>query len=104
MLTEVFRMAPSSTPDSEEQLFVEAARTSYRRLKEWERQHPNATLGEIEQKTREERRLLMAQLIPWLLADRRHDVPLFAATKTPRLMCTQPTVPLPAFPGRPYPG
>jgi hypothetical protein len=70
-----FLMTLSSTPDSEEQLFVEAARTSYRRLKQWERQHPTATLGEIEQKTREERRLLMAQLIPLLLADRRRDDP-----------------------------
>jgi hypothetical protein len=68
-------MALSSTPDAEEQLFVDAARTSYRRLKEWERQHPTATLGEIEQKTREERRLLMGQLIPLLLADRRRDDP-----------------------------
>ena len=66
-------VAPSSTTDPEEQLFVDAARTSYRRLKEWERQHPEATLGEIEQKTREERRLLMGQLIPLLLADRRRD-------------------------------
>ena len=68
-------MTPSSIPDAEERLFVEAARTSYRRLKEWERQHPNATLGEIELKTREERRLLMGQLIPLLLADRRRDDP-----------------------------
>ncbi len=68
-------MTPSSLPDPEEQLFVEAARISYRRLKEWERQHPAATLGEIEQKTREERRLLMGQLIPLLLADRRRDEP-----------------------------
>jgi hypothetical protein len=68
-------MIPSSTPDAEEQLFVEAARTSYRRLKEWERQHPRATLGEIEQKTREERRRLMGQLIPLLLAERKRDDP-----------------------------
>ena len=68
-------MTPSTTPDPEEQLFVEAARVSYRRLKEWERQHPDATLGEIEQKTREERRLLMGQLIPLLLEDRRRDDP-----------------------------
>jgi hypothetical protein len=72
---EDFRMTPSSTPDPEEQLFVDAARTSYRHLKEWERQHPDATLGEIEQKTREERRLLMGQLIPLLLEDRRRDDP-----------------------------
>lgn len=64
-------MALSSTTDAEEQLFVDAARASYRCLKEWERQHPAATLGEIEQKTREERRLLMGQLMPLLLADRR---------------------------------
>jgi hypothetical protein len=70
---EVFWMVTSSTATGEEQLFVEAARTSFRRLKEWERQHPDATLGEIEQKTREERRLLMGQLIPLLLADRRRD-------------------------------
>ena len=68
-------MTPSSTTDPEEQLFVEAARGSYRRLKEWERQYPQATLGEIEQKTRAERRLLMGQLLPALLADRRRDDP-----------------------------
>ena len=68
-------MTGSSTADAEEQLFVDAARTSYRRLKDWERHHPDATLGEIEQKTREERRLLMGQLIPLLLADRRRDDP-----------------------------
>lgn len=44
----VFWMVPSSTTNAEEQFFVEATRTSYRRLKEWERQHPNATMGEIE--------------------------------------------------------
>ena len=64
-------MALSSTTDTEEQVFVDAARLAYRRLKQWERQHPTATLGEIEQKTREERRLLMGQLLPLLLADRR---------------------------------
>ena len=63
-------MALSSTTDTEEQVFVDAARLAYRRLKQWERQHPTATLGEIEQKTREERRLLMGQLLPLLLADR----------------------------------
>jgi hypothetical protein len=68
-------MALSSTTDAEEQLFVDAARTSYRRLKEWERQHPDATLGEIEQQTRLERRLLMAKLIPLLLEDRKRDDP-----------------------------
>ena len=68
-------MMASSTANAEEQLFVESARTSYRRLKGWERQHPDATLGEIEQKTREERRLLMGQLIPLLLAERRRDDP-----------------------------
>ncbi len=68
-------MSSSSTTDATEELFVDAARTSYRRLKEWERQHPDATLGEIEQKTREERRLLMGQLIPLLLEDRRRDDP-----------------------------
>ena len=61
----------SAAIDSEEELFVQAARLSYRRLKAWERQHPQATLGEIEQQTREERRLLMGQLLPLLLADRR---------------------------------
>ncbi len=65
----------SSPSDAEEELFVEAARTSYRRLKEWERQHPDATLGEIEQRTREERRLLMGQLLPLLLAERARDNP-----------------------------
>ncbi len=65
----------SSPTDTEEELFVEAARLSYRRLKEWERQHPEATLGEIEQKTRAERRLLMGQLLPRLLAERTRDVP-----------------------------
>jgi hypothetical protein len=66
-------MALSTTTDAEEELFVEAARTCYRRLKQWERQHADATLGEIEQKTRVERRLLMGRLIPLLLADRRRD-------------------------------
>ena len=66
-------MTLSATPDPEEQLFIEAARTSYRRLKEWERQHPDATLGEIEVQTRHERRLLMGQLIPLLLAERGRD-------------------------------
>jgi hypothetical protein len=68
-------MTLSATPDPEEQLFVEAARTSYRRLKEWERRHPDATLGEIELQTRQERRLLMGQLIPLLLAERGRDDP-----------------------------
>lgn len=66
-------MTPSTTPDPEEQLFVAAARTSYRHLKEWERQHPDATLGQIEVQTRQERRLLMGQLIPLLIEDRRRD-------------------------------
>jgi hypothetical protein len=61
--------------DVEEDVFVEAARLSYRRLKEWERQHPEATLGEIEQKARTERRLLMGQLLPLLLAERTRDNP-----------------------------
>ena len=66
-------MTPSSTADPEEQLFVDAARACYRRLKGWERQRPTATLGELELKTREERRLLMGQLIPLLLAERKRD-------------------------------
>ena len=65
----------SSTTDPQEQMFVEAARATYRRLKEWERQRVDATLGELEQKTREERRLLMGGLIAALLADRRRDQP-----------------------------
>jgi hypothetical protein len=65
----------SSAIDPEEQLFMDAARAAYRRLKEWERQHPEATLGEIEQQARHERRLLMGQLIPALLAERGRDDP-----------------------------
>lgn len=65
----------ASAPHAEEHLFMEAALGFYRRLKEWERQHPNATLGEIELKTRDERRQLMGQTVALLLAERAHDDP-----------------------------
>jgi predicted nucleic-acid-binding Zn-ribbon protein len=60
--------------DPEEELFMEAARAAYRRLKEWERKHPEATLGERnEQQARHERRTLMGQFIPAVLAERGRD-------------------------------
>ena len=64
-----------TTPDASETLFVEAARASYRRMQEWETQHPKSTLGEIEQQVRAERRVLMGQLIPLLIGDRARDDP-----------------------------
>ena len=67
-------MAPLA-PDPREEFFVDAARQSYRRLQQWQAEHPHATLGEIEQQTRAERRQLMGQLIPLLLADRGRDDP-----------------------------
>ena len=70
LFLEVFNMA-SPVPDAREELFVEAARRSYRRLQQWRHEHPTATLGEIEQQARAERRLLMGQLIPLLIGDRR---------------------------------
>jgi len=66
---------PSPVRDAREELFVEAARRSYRRLRQWQAEHPTATLGEIEQQARAERRLLMGQLIPLLIGDRGRDAP-----------------------------
>ena len=65
----------SSTVDAREEHFVEAARLSYRRLQQWQVDHPTATLSEIEQQTRQERRQLMGQLISDLIADRGVDDP-----------------------------
>jgi uncharacterized protein with PIN domain len=76
-------MSPTPSSDTEEEQFSEAARVMFRRVKAWERQHPEATLGAIEQKTREERRLLMGQFLPLLLADRRRDQPA-ARPRCPR--------------------
>jgi hypothetical protein len=66
---------PSPAPDDREEQFVEAARQSYRRLQQWQVEHPTATLGEIEQQTRQERRQLMGQLISNLMAGRGADDP-----------------------------
>ncbi len=65
----------AETPAAREELFVEAARLSYRRLEQWQVDHPTATLGEIEQQTRQERRQLMGRLISLLISQRGEDKP-----------------------------
>ena len=65
----------SPVTDAREEIFVEAARRTYRRLQAWQVTNPTATLGEIEQHVRAERRLLMGELIPLLIGDRGRDDP-----------------------------
>jgi hypothetical protein len=65
----------SPVTDAREEIFVEAARRSYRRLQAWQATNSTATLGAIEQQVRVERRMLMGELIPLLIGDRGRDDP-----------------------------